>query len=116
MIPSLKKILIFSLLLCYGFCAANTSVVFFEGLWNAGSKQYRVTSEKKSSPITNGPDWTVKTHTLPIHHTDLSVHVASSDDIVSYDAPLRIDLFTDLQSRYTRLECLPSKPRDPPLI
>jgi hypothetical protein len=111
----LRNSIYYSLIICYVLVATVGNIIVLKEVLNSGDKQHQFTPEKKSREIPASPVWTVKKHILPILQTDISSHLGSFDGIFVFKISPRIHLYTDFQSKYTYLECLPSKPRDPPL-
>lgn len=113
---TLENIIYFSLVVCYTLAATVGNVIVLKELLNSGDKRHQLASEKTSRSIPDTPVWSVKTHTTPALQSDISVHLGLFDEILSCQKSPRIYVYTDFQSKYTYLESLPSKPRDPPII
>ncbi len=112
---TLRNSMYYSLIVCYVLVATVGNVIVLKELLNSGDKHHQVTSEKKSREIPGSPIWTIKKHVLPCIQSDISSHFISFNNIFVLNKSQRIYDYTDFQSKYTYLECLPSKPRDPPL-
>ena len=112
----LKKLLYITLVACYSSSALVGSNIVLRELLNSGDKHHQLTSEKKSREIPGLPIWTIKKHVLTGLQSEISSHFISFNDIFVLNKSSRIYVYTDYRSKYTYLECLPSKPRDPPII
>ncbi len=111
----LKKIIYIALIACYSFGATVGNVIVLRELLNSGDKNHQLTAESKSREIPVSPVWTIKKHFPPSIQSDISSHFILFNDIFVLNKSSRIYVYTDYRSKYTYLECLPSKPRDPPL-
>ena len=113
---TLKKIVYLSLIGCYSLVTTVGNVIVLKELLNSGNKYYQLTSEKKSRSIPDSPVWTVKTHVIPILHSDISEHNVPSAKTSLLNKQSTIFVNVEIALIYSSLEFLPSKPRDPPLV
>lgn len=111
-----KKPLFILLIGCYAFVAAAGNMVLLRELLNSGDSHHLLTEHQNSQPIPGSPVWTFKSPVQQIHQTDQSVHITPAGFVVHSERQAQAYHFPPFQSHYTYLECLPSKPRDPPLI
>ncbi|NUN69432.1 MAG: hypothetical protein HUU02_06940 [Bacteroidetes bacterium] len=110
-ITAVSRLLLFS----YTFVAAAGNTVLLRELFVSGDHQYQIAAGKHSSPVPGAPVWTVKSGLQQSAPTDQSVHIAPTEGLIRTDL-LPNGYFTpSFPSKYTYLESLPSKPRDPPL-
>lgn len=112
---SLKKIIYIALIACYSFGATISNVIALREFLNSGDNHHQLTSEKKSREIPGLPVWTIKKHVLTSLQSEISSHFILFNDIFVLNKSSKIYVYLDYRSKYTYLECLPSKPRDPPL-
>lgn len=111
-----KHILYCLVTICYLLVATIGNIVALNELLNSGNKQHQLASEKKSREIPVTPVWTVKKHFPPSIQSNISSHFVIFNDLFVLNKSSRIYVYSDYRSKYTYLECLPSKPRDPPTI
>lgn len=103
------------LLLSYTFVAAAGNTVLLRELQNSSEHAHYYAAGKDARPLPGSPVWTVKSNFQQLPASEQSLHTGPvvlfiDADLLpqAYDAP-------KFRSKYTYLESLPSKPRDPPL-
>lgn len=103
------------LLLSYAFVAAAGNTVLLREILNSGEQQHQYAAGKDSSTLPGSPVWTVKSNIQQVPASEQSVHTGPV--VLFIDADLLPQAYDTpkFRSKYTYLESLPSKPRDPPL-
>jgi hypothetical protein len=107
---------VYTLLLAgYILVAAAGNIVLLRELLNSGNGHHQVTEGNGQRPLPGSPVWSVKSSLQQIHQSEQTLHIVPAEVIVDPNRHPVDYQFPHFQSRYTHLECLPSKPRDPPL-
>lgn len=112
----LKNILYCSLIVSYAVVILVGNVNVLKEVLNSGDNLHQISSEKKSRSIPDTPVWTVKKHTLPTYHTEFLEQYVPCNEISPLNKSVRHFANAELALIYSSLDCLPSKPRDPPIV
>lgn len=108
---TLSGILLFS----YTFVAAAGNTVLLRELFGSGDHDHHITGGRSSQPIPGSPEWTVKSSVQQSVPSEQSVHTGPVEMLLDTDQLHHSYISPGFRSKYTYLESLPSKPRDPPL-
>ncbi|MFA6469740.1 MAG: hypothetical protein WCW35_12635 [Bacteroidota bacterium] len=114
MSSSLQKLLILVCIVSYSIGTTAGNAVILNSLLNSGDSK-QVTPEKNSRQIPEGTFWSIKVFTPPAFQSGLPPHLCSVFEIILAVQPLRNCSEVYIPSKYTYLDSLPSKPRDPPI-